>query len=338
MLLDVLSAVATPHQDPAAPDLSAALMQRYGTAAGEATSEIARKIYACNPATLDPKTIDLGLLRRIRLVPDAIGTVLKRVPELDARLAVSAVARLPSLYPDAHPAFARNFYPITGAMDGFVTAAVDDLRSRGAEIVTNCGDVSVDLSPSGVCARTEKAGTFEGERVVSTLSPEVSERVLLGTETQAALIHPVPMVLVYFRVPGGDLGDVDYTHIFDPDRTAFRVSAPSRYARARDADGHGYVCAECPTAVGSDVWNDPDGFADAIWQEAIDAGVAAQDARFAAIKTLRTPRSYTAPKVGYAAAEATLAQDYAALGSVVSVLSSMGLAKLDILSELNAGL
>ncbi|MEL6585654.1 MAG: NAD(P)-binding protein [Pseudomonadota bacterium] len=331
-LFDLLGAAAAP--DPAPRDARTALAARYGGSLAAELAPMLAKMYATLPDALAPETLDASVFQRVRCVDDGRGAVLKQIPDLDARLAVSSAAAPAQFYPAAQPDLARNFYPKAGGMKGFVDHVIARLTDLGVTLCVGTGPIAI----SGADIRAEDGTTWTADRIVVTTAPAEAERAILGTNTLTDATHAVPMVLFYFRVSPDMFTGLHYTHLFDPAQAAFRISAPGLYGRIRSENGHSYICAECPCRQDSAIWTDPDGAADQIWGEARAAGIVAQTARYTDVKLLKTPVSYSAPKAGFARAHAKVRAAIAHDHSRVIDLSTLGFSKLSILSDVKAAL
>jgi len=338
ILSDFIRALAA-ESDVAAPEtLDACIRSRFGSEAGRYLNAMAAKVYASNCDELDACAIDIGLFKRIRFLPDRSSSVLKQIPEADARLAVSSAARPLAHYPNASPDFGRNFYPSQGGMRGFVRAAGDHLLKRGGRVHTGVGDIELSVTHRSIAVQTESTGSIEGALVVSALAPEVLEQSLLGTTRLRNLIRPVPMVLFYFKAAAADLTGMSYVHLFDTDCDSFRISAPGLYGRQADEHGRTYICVECPTTMSSRLWEDTEAHIEAVWDEVLLAGIVRPGARPSASRVLKTPKSYSVPLAGYAVAEAGVAAELAEATPQLFNLSSLAFSKLAILGDITTGL
>lgn len=162
---------------------------------------------------------------------------------------------------------------------------------------------------------------------------------LLECQTSTADLYvPVPMVLYYFLVPEDTKVEFTYLHDFSAESKIYRVSSPGFYGEQANADGLSYICCECPTEVGSELWRDPGKFRREVWAEVKKIGVVKAE-RPHGTKVVKTPVSYKGLSRNY---WASLQEIHEAIDQLpvdsVQVAGSLGFSKADIVSELEAHL
>ena len=295
---------------------------------------MAAKVYASDIRHLDACVMEFGLFRRARLLPDPLAAILKKIPEIDARLAMSSAAIPQALYPNASPDIGRNFYPSDDGMRGFVRGVIDTLQKRGGRLLADAGEIHVRLVDGNIALQSQAIGTIKGDLVFSTLAPDALEEMVLGTARLRGLIRPVPMVLFYFKAKVADMTGMSYVHLFDADCVSFRISAAGHYGAQTDDGGQTYVCVECPTKIATALWDDPDAHIETIWGEVLMAGIVRPGARPTAARVVKTPKSYSAPLAGYASAEATVFKELAEVAGPLVNMSSLAFSKLTIIDEI----
>lgn len=333
MLLDLVTAQA--NTAPEGASLEAVLRARFGSEIASVVIPMAAKMFAAPPSVIAASALDMGLFRRVRFLDDNVARVLKVIPALDDRLAVSSSAAPMEFHPDVRERSFRNFYPAKGGMGGFTTAATRELERIGVDI--RLGAQIERLEPSGD-GRGYVTHLVDGElcsadRVISTLAPDANERLFLNRQVLSELTWSVPMALVYFATNTAALTGLHYLHNFDERDLTFRASAPGLYGNQINANGMTYLCTELPTSREGKAWTETEAAVPLIWQELKAAGLVHSNAHYEDVHILRVPKSYSVGRVGHEGeleiVEAELSERYPA----VQFSSDMAFAKSAILDE-----
>jgi len=141
------------------------------------------------------------------------------------------------------------------------------------------------------------------------------------------------MVLFYFVVPEENVGPYTYLQDFTPENLVFRISTAGTYSRQIKPDGTTFICCEVTTELGSPVWEDPQGQAERVWQEALAMG-AVTGVWHGDPYVLKTPVSYRVGKPGYSAVRNDLAKGIAALCPRIVIDAQGAFYRTDILHDM----
>lgn len=331
-LLEMINHASNDNSVALGMDMNTALQVRFGKTITQLLRPCIEKVYASRPEELCGRALDMGLFRRVHLLPYAESAFLKGLAKLDERLSVPAGQSPVTLYPDAYAAIGRNFYPAHGGTRGFVERVVAVLKRRGVEFIKITQRLSFSEERQRVRLHNPTTASIVCDRVVATLSPKDTEHQFLGTRHLEALIRPVPMVLFYFMVPAQNIGTKTYIHNFDPGTLAFRISAPGIYGMQLDDKGNSFICVECPTTKGTAIWRDPESFVDKVWEEVLQQDFVAPSTQPYAVNFLKTPQSYSVALAGYHEKEIDAFQRLKAY-SWLKNLSGLSFAKNDIIRE-----
>ena len=316
VLYELLAAAATEAEG--AETLAELLVGRFGSTAAALLAPIARKIYRLPTDEMDADAFWSTPFRRIALVPRDIAALLKHLPALDDRLAISSIDdpfRFTSARADKHGT--RNFYPAERGMRGFCDHTEQRLGELGVEIMlgvtlgevgARTGELAVTIGDGGPARRYDK--------LVWTGDMGQLGKLLFGTDPLAALTHGVPMVLYYFVVAEAALGPYTYVQDYTHDHLLFRVSNAGRYGRQIKADGSTFVCAEVTTERDGVVWLKPEEYAEQVWRECVRAN-AVTGARWQDMTIIKAPISYRVGLHGRAAAAASLATRIASFSDCI---------------------
>ena len=271
-LFELMNAVAAP-EGPAAVTLKDVYDQRFGKTLSDLLDGPTRKMLRAEPRDLAPESFISTPFQRLRFLDDSVTEILKKSPDLDDVIALPVkndplrhYKNSVSLYPH------RNYYPLKKGMRQFCEQAADYLRKIGV-------DLRIETGLSGIAKHDGKLTLdFGGEALACDrllwASPVGGLAGLLwGENPLMGWATPVPMLMYYYLVPQDRVGPYAYMHDFSEQHLLFRPSAIGRYGGQNREDGMTYVCLEVVTDRDSAEWNDPDAFAERVWQEAADLGV-----------------------------------------------------------------
>jgi protoporphyrinogen oxidase len=337
---ELLEATGTNRTD-AADDasLSEYLSAQYGAEVHNALVPVVEKIFRVSPDRLDWRSVFSAPIRRIRVAPDPISRVLKESQALDQKLAVSSIDDPLRFIDGAVDRFPhKNFYSSSGGLLGFCTRAEDCLRAIRVDLAFGARVQAIKAHRDSVECEVEGGAVYRGNRLLWCLDVgPLASLLKCGTST-ADLYVPVPMVLYYFLVPEDTKVGFTYLHDFSPNSKIYRVSSPGFYGGQANADGLSYICCECPTEVGSELWRDPGKFRGEVWAEVKEIGVVKAE-RPHGTKVVKTPVSYKGLSRNY---WASLQEIHEAIDKLptdsMQVAGSPGFSKADIVSELEAHL
>lgn len=306
VLYELVAAAAA--ETDGAETLAELLAGRFGPTAAALLAPIAHKIYRLPAEAMDANAYWSTPFRRLALLPDDIAALLKSLPALDERLAVSSIddpLRFTRGHADKHDF--RNFYPAERGMRGFCDHAERRLGELDVELMLGVNLASVETGANELTVTIGDGGPArQFDKLVWCGDMGHLGKLLFGTDPLADLTHGVPMVLYYFVVAEADLGPYTYVQDYTPEHLLFRVSNAGRYSRQIKADGSTYVCAEVPTERDGPVWSKPEAFAEQVWRECVGAS-AVTGARWRDLTVVKAPVSYRVGLPGHATATASLA-------------------------------
>ena len=324
----------TPHE-PA--NLLEQLNQHFGEKLAGHVQRFVHKVYQLPANQIDAPAHDLTVFKRIRLTPDKIGNILKQCPELDNRLAVSSQANPMQFYANTNQFSHRNFYPLKKGLRGWCEAAEASLREKGADLQQQTKVSNIHQEKNQIRVDFTSGDSQIFDHLVWTTPASQLEKTLLDTQQLTALNHAVPMVLYYFTVHPSQLSGLTYIHNFCDAQFGYRYSAPGLYGNQRDAVGNTYICCEVPTTIGSPIWQDTEAYRDHIWQECIESGLVLKG-NFTDVKTMKTPISYSIPKVGYSKTKADFMERLAQEFPNLLCMGGLSFSKTSIIEEVETGL
>ncbi len=283
------------------------LIDRYGKTAATILRQAYQKVIQQDLRELDSVNLNVLNLRRLSFLPDSMAMTLKKILKFDQRIAARSVNDpLKFRQPNSDQGY-RTFYPETRGMLGFCESAEKKLNELGVEIVHFARCTKINSSINNTTLDIDvKSETKSMQHTYDSIfwATDVSELAsLMGFSEDVSLYNTsVPLVLFYFNVPEASLGDIDYVHNYDEDTLSFRISAPSKFGNDTTPAGMGYICAEVPTKIYSDLWNMPESFAEVIWHEVSKSKVLRDVVTFPGLaNVLKTPVSYGLKKIGYTA-------------------------------------
>lgn len=226
-----------------------------------------------------------------------------------------------------------NLYPKGSNLEKVRAAMEHAVRSIGVNVVTESGDVQIDITAKS-CAYLGQEARFG--RAFFGCDVGVAETMLLGTDTLTQQAHFLPEIFHCFAVPGEALDEVYYLVDYDPDHLSTRMTNFSNYMTAYDDEGYGAFCVEQAIDRKSADWEDPTRAQDRIFKEAQEVGNVTCD-RYKAAKSFRIPVTYKVPLVGYAETVAELETRLQDLGGDDFLIPNpMSLTRKEILEDLRA--
>ena len=232
---------------------------------------------------------------RLRLLSDDMSLELKKHPVLDARLA--AMRRVLGKVDDF-----VSIYPSVGGMRGFCESIQQRLLKMGVLLRTETSVVEIKVEGKKAKLRLENGENLISDHVFWAQDHASLAKVWLNEASYGSLVHAAPMVLYYFALDSKYVCDYTYFHQFTPGSLVFRSSAAGIYSQQIKENGLTYISAECPTLIGSSLWESPDQYVDGVWNECLSMGLLRKDAvRGKEYKVMRAPVTHKYNKVGYAA-------------------------------------
>jgi len=172
------------------------------------------------------------------------------------------------------------------------------------------------------------------DAVISTISMEGIETEWLGSSRLQSAYHYVPMVLFYARIRHDDLTGLYYVHNYDLKDHAFRISAPGLYGNQVDNEGYTYICFECPTQIGSSLWDEPvANYVEALTSESVKTGILCSGANPVDWKKVSAKKTFRLPLVGAEELETSMLRDFSKKYPNLTLFDMGNSAKTDILNE-----
>jgi hypothetical protein len=281
------------------------LSKRYGDTASQILRNVYDKVIRQDLEGLDAVNLTVLNLKRLSFLPDEMAMTLKELPELDDRIAArSNDDPLKFRLPDSDQGY-RTFYPSDRGMLGFCEKAEQMLSDLGVKILhlSQCSNLEVHGTGLNISFQNKQTSKVISEDFdclfwagdVAGLATLIDSEVPLGEFNTS-----VPLSLFYFNVPNHIFSEVDYANNFDSDTLSFRISAPSKFGNGVTPEGMGYICVEVPTEIDSELWLEPEKYAEKIWSEVLRSPVVKEKIEFPGLAyTLKTPISYGLKKLGF---------------------------------------
>lgn len=231
-------------------------------------------------------------LRRVFIFEDQIARELKRNTSLDAILAAEMLTQ------ERKGSFV--YYPRHGGTRAFVDYAKVTLEKQGVIIRTNTKVERISFANEEFELLDQDGNKERVNKVIWTSEVGNLEKLLFGENRISQSLHKVPMVIYYISVNADQISDYNFINDFEPHHYTSRVSAPGVYGN-QVFNGKTYVCCEVPQKVGSPIWNNPEGYKEVIWQEALEMGMllGSSPSSSGDWKIVKAPTSYTVSKLGY---------------------------------------
>ena len=335
ILVEIIEQAAIAPQGPVdAQTLSEALRVQFGETAARCLEDVIRKIAVAEPGDLAPAALTTTVGSRMRAADDAMSDLLKQIPALDDRIAGNNPADPYKYLGKVNPLVpTRHFYPKSGGTGGFCRDAQRCLTDLGVEILLSTAIESFSADNSSV--NVTLGGVLrEFDYMVWALDTGLLSQIALGEDTASDFVHKTPMALYYFLTDTDDIGDKDFIQDYDDSHRIFRVSRAGHYSNQKTADGKTYICAEVMTAVGSDLWEAPETFAQQVWDEARALGMVVRETPDD-IYVQKTPVSYKHQRVGFEEACHKVTEEVAKQSERVIVTDPMVLGYSAILKMLD---
>lgn len=275
------------------------LVDRYGPTATEYMAASFKNIYRLNLCKADSSAISQTAFHRLCFLNDELAVNLKRHPDLDSKLAArrAAVGKVDDFV---------SFYPRSGGMkavaDGFETF----INRSGGAICRNMDIASISHYGNekhlAIKARNNDIQII-GKNIVWCSPLAELEKTLHQESTIADKEFATPMISFTFEVDASFVNNYTYLHQFSPSTFVYRSSAMGIYSGQVNTDGKTFITAECPTDVGSDLWNAPEAHVKDIWSELGQMDLlSSRDKKWSDFQCVKLPSTHRVPKFGHAVA------------------------------------
>ena len=291
---DLKALAATDSKEDDAKNLSELFYAKFGPTAGQIFSNIFETVYSIHPKKIDKTGLSVTSLHRLKFLEDDEMNALKQSsPFLDNVLAarrksMGKIDDLVSIYPD------------TGeAMKGWCDRAANWLKAKGAIISLGENIESIKDTQSGVTVKTNKQ-TIDATQIIWANDNIAPLSKALGFEFDTkSYQHGTPMIFATFITNADKIRDFTYLQNFDPNGLTYRSAAAGLFSNQIKEDGRSFITCECPSIIGSDAWDNPEGQVEAIWDECRTLGVVAEDAQMLDHEVITIPATFKPPKIGY---------------------------------------
>jgi len=271
------------------------LVNRYAKTAGNIFCDIFERIYGIAPTDVEPEAIRRTSLGRLKFLGDDEMKVLKSNDQLDRVLAArrQSMGKIDDLV---------SVYPTDGnAMKGWCDRAKVWLENRGVKISLDESITSIDETSDGIAVTTDKQKVV-ADKVIWANDNTSRLGDLLNVENSAhKLVHGTSMIFTTFVTKEDQIKDFTYLQNFDVGGVTYRTAAAGRISSQVDDNGMSFITCECPTTMGSDDWNDSEGFAAGAWEECKNLGVIRSGAELVDKDVINIPATFRSPKIGYEA-------------------------------------
>jgi len=291
---DLQALAAADSKEDAAKNLNELFYAKFGPTAGQIFSRIFEKVYSIHPENIETAGLSVTSLHRLKFLEDDEMSALKQSsPFLDNVLAArrKSMAKIDDLV---------SIYPDTGeAMKGWCDRAAKWLEAKGTIISLGENIEFIEDTQSGVIVKTNKQ-TIDATQVIWSNDNIATLAKALGFEFETkSYQHGTPMIFATFITDADKIRDFTYLQNFDPDGLTYRSAAAGLFSNQITEDGRSFITCECPSVIGSDAWNNPEGQVGAIWDECRTLGIVANDAEMLDHEIITIPATFKPPKIGY---------------------------------------
>jgi hypothetical protein len=269
------------------------LQYNYGSTAADILDATMNHIYRISTKNVEQDSVNQTAYHRLRFLSDEMSLELKKNPTLDKRIAARrrAMGKVDDFV---------SLYPGVGGMKGFVEHMTERLNAMGVKVLTGQSVERIKLLGKGVELKLTSGDRMEVDHLAWTQDYATLADVWTGEgAVYKEKVHSTPMVLYYFCVQAKYVNDYTYFHQFTPGSLIFRSAAAGLYSGQIKKDGMTFISAECPTNVGSDLWNQPEKYIEGVWQECIAMDLLKTDAvKGPEVKIMKAPITHKFNKVG----------------------------------------
>jgi len=334
-ILSQIIGVAAHDPDVAgAQNLAETFKRRFGPAAAIHLNRMCEKIATSSPGNLSPAAISTTLGLRVKIVDDKSAALLKKLGPLDDRIAATNVSDPYKYLKTSNPKIPhRHFYPKTGGTGALPRAAKAYLENAGCNIYLGTMIDGFKADADGISLEISgKKQHFD--YMIWALDTGLLSQIALGEDLASSKVHATPMGLYYFLTPRNEIGDLSFIQNYDPHYLTFRVSSAGAYSNQITADGNSYICSEITTKLGTDLWENPERYADKIWKEALELGMV-QSKKPVDTLVKKTPISYKHEKVGFEGAFRTVEAELSKITDRIIITDPMVLGYVAIMEMLD---
>lgn len=265
---------------------------QYGKTAADIIDTSFQYIYKISSKEIEPSAINQTTFHRLKFLKDEVALELKKQPVLDDWLAAKRINRV------VDPNFV-SIYPGKGGMLGFCEKSEAKLEENGVKILLGTKLSKISLDNEKVICDIEGGERIEADRILwagppATLAALWKQDMRLMDKT-----HKTPMVMYTFETEENNINDYTYFHQFSPELVTFRPTSAGVMSKQVTPDGKTFIVAECPTEIGSEIWENPEEYAEQSWKEIEMIGLTKPGtAKFLDVDFVKVKQTYNMPKVG----------------------------------------
>lgn len=190
----------------------------------------------------------------------------------------------------------HNLYPKGKNLGYFRQAFENKLASMGVSIFSSREVKNIRDNAQGKKILLSDASVLTTQSIYCTATIEVTENILLQSTTIDRFISPVAQIFYLLEL---DFDEALPFYIMNySDCSLSRVTNFTAYAN-RSTNGKAILCAEVPTKIGSDIWQDPVSHHTTLCAEIAEMGI--DTSKIEHIQGFKVPSTYRAVMAGYEA-------------------------------------
>lgn len=272
-----------------APASFADLLDREGPTLAPRLHALAKKFVLTDAAELSPgATLVASFLGRKVLFDADVSMRLKRLPELDARLAAPKARVDDTRY---------NLYPQGRNLDSVRARMVERLEAVGVAIFTEAPVSSIQ--PDGDGVKVECGASLQGDRALMVLNIRDCEPIFRDPVELVDLSVFVPEIFYVFKTPRSEHLPANYVQDYDLNHAVTRVTNMGNYMGPVEDGDEAVICAEVPAWRDSEQWQNAQGGIEPVWNELEEIG--AVKTRYSEAAAMPVPVTFRLARVGFEA-------------------------------------
>lgn len=266
---------------------------RFGKTAGDIYAGIFQKVYSMRADKVEPNGLSTTSLHRLKFLDDDDMLKLKADPWLDTVLAArrKSMGKIDDLV---------SIYPVDGnAMRGWCDRTVEWLKAKGVVISLGEKILSIKDAAQGVTVTTDKQ-VIEADQVIWSNDNVNGLGSAIGFSDDVKNYQfGAPMIFVTMMTHADKIKNFTYLQNFDLDARTYRTASAGIFSNQTKTDGTSFITSECPMVIGTEDWNNPQGFVAKAWRECKDLGIIAGDADLVGSEAICIPGTFKLPLLGY---------------------------------------
>ena len=278
------------------PEKYSSLYHRFSHNYGETAAKIIDKsfkyIYLISSKEIEVSAMNQTTFHRLKFLPDDVALELKKHPRLDDYIAAKRIS-LKKIDTDF-----ISIYPGTRGMLGFCEKAEEKLEEAGVNIIKSAVIDKLELSQNSVAVKLGDK-FIEADHIFWAGSVAGLANAWKQDSRLSSMLHKTPMVLFAFETNSKNINDYTYFHQFSDNLITFRPTSSGLMGKQVSEEGNTFIVAECPTGIGSELWEDPEAYANQSWEEIKKMGLVTADCGgFVDMHFFKAKQTYCMPKVG----------------------------------------